>query len=190
MVTCPWQLRSLLCPGLASCRQDLPARGRNNVKWVWTPYVKTDGDLPFARFYPGDRYVDWAGLDGYNWGGSFAWKSFHDLFAPSYHKLMRLTSRPLMIGEVGCGEIGGNKVAWLRKMLRHDLPRMTHIRAVVWFDDSDPKGDLRVDTSGAALRSLRRWTSIPLYESSRKLLLQTPERLGRSFSRVGRPAAR
>jgi len=141
--------------------------GARNVQWVWTPYVETVNDLPFKRFYPGDRYVDWAGLDGYNWGGRFAWKSFRELFANSYRKLVRLTSRPLMIGEVGCGEVGGNKARWLRLMLRRDVPRMTHLRAVLWFDQVDEKGDLRVDTSHAALSSLRRWTSRPLYQIGR-----------------------
>jgi hypothetical protein len=153
--------------------------GANNVFWVWTPYVETDENIPFRRFYPGDRYVDWAGVDGYNWGGRFAWKSFRGLFARSYRDLLRLTDRPLMIGEVGCGEIGGSKSRWLRLMLRRDLPRMTHFRAVVWFDDTDVKGDLRVDTSHVALRSFRRWTSAPLYASNRRLLLRTPGRLTR-----------
>lgn len=151
--------------------------GADNVQWVWAPYVETDNDLPFKRFYPGDSYVDWAGVDGYNWGGRFEWKSFHELFARSYHKLQRLTSRPLMIAEVGCGEVGGNKARWLRLMLRRDVPRMPHFRAVVWFDQTDEKGDLRVDTSGAALSSFQRWTGQPFYQSSRKLLLRTPARL-------------
>lgn len=159
--------------------------GANNVEWVWTPYVETDNNLPFKRFYPGDRYVDWAGVDGYNWGGKFAWKSFHELFARSNRDLVRLTDRPLMIGEVGCGEFGGNKARWLRQMLRRDLPRMRHFRAVVWYDASDDtKGNLQVDTSGSALRSLRRWTSAPLYASSRKILLRTPRRLSRGLGRV------
>jgi len=153
--------------------------GADNVEWVWTPYVETENDLPFARFYPGDRYVDWAGVDGYNWGGRFAWKSFHELFSRSYHRLVRLTSRPLMIGEVGCGEVGGDKARWLRLMLRRDIPQMKHFRAILWFDQVDEKGDLRVDTSGAALRSFRRWTSSPIFQSSRKALLGTPRRLGR-----------
>jgi hypothetical protein len=151
--------------------------GADNVQWVWTPYVKGAGDMSFARFYPGDRYVDWAGVDGYNWGGRFPWKSFHALFASSYRQLTRLTSRPLMIGEVGCGEIGGNKPGWVRRMFRRVLPRMSRFRAVVWFDDTDPKGNLRVDSSTAALDSFRRWTNRPYYRVSRRQLLRTPERL-------------
>jgi hypothetical protein len=133
--------------------------------------------LPIRRFYPGDHFVDWAGLDGYNWGGPFEWKSFRTLFSASYRKLLKITNRPLMLGEVGCGEYGGNKGRWLRLMLRRDLPRMTHIRAVLWFDQIDPKGDLRVDTSGAALRAFRHWTRAPIYSVGRRYVLRTPRRL-------------
>lgn len=153
--------------------------GADNVQWVWAPYVKTEHDLSFRQFYPGDRYVDWAAVDGYNWGGSFAWKSFRELFARSYHRLRRLTDRPLMIAEIGCGEGSGSKARWLRAMLRHDVPRMNGFRAILWYDQVDEKGDLRVDTSAAALRSFRHWTDSPFYAASRRSLLRTPRRLPR-----------
>ncbi len=160
--------------------------GAHKVQWVWTPYVETENDLPFKRFYPGDRFVDWAGVDGYNWGGRFEWKSFHEIFAASYRKLVRLTSRPLMIGEVGCGEAGGNKARWLRRMLRREVPRMPHFRVVAWYDQIDEKGDLRVDTSRASLRSFRRWTNRPLYRADLRHLLRTPARISSSDGRAGR----
>lgn len=153
--------------------------GADNVQWVWAPYVETENNLPFRSFYPGDRYVDWAAVDGYNWGGGFAWKSFRALFARSYRHLRRLTDRPLMIAEVGCGEGGGSKAHWLRAMLRRNVPRMSGFRAILWYDQADEKGDLRVDTSAAALRSFRRWTDSPFYSADRKSLLRTPRRLRR-----------
>jgi beta-mannanase len=150
--------------------------GARNVKWVWTPYVNANGRLGFTRFYPGDRYVDWVGLDGYNWGGRFPWMSFRELYAGSYDKLVHISERPVMIGEVGCGEVGGNKARWVRLMFRRDVPRMSRIRAVVWFDDGDPKGkgDLSVDTSAGALASFRRWTDRPIYAADKRELLRTP----------------
>ena len=179
------QHRPRLRQSLAPHRPGLQARRREQRRWVWTPYVETDENIPFRRFYPGDRYVDWAGVDGYNWGGRFPWKSFRGLYARSYRDLLRLTDRPLMIGEVGCGEIGGSKSRWLRLMLRRDLPQMSHFRAVVWFDDIDVKGDLRIDTSYSALRSFRRWTSPPLYASSRGHLLRRPAPVARTVRTVG-----
>ena len=44
--------------------------GATNVVWAWCPNV-TDihgGNKNTMDYYPGDAYVDWTGVDGYNWG--------------------------------------------------------------------------------------------------------------------------
>ncbi len=48
------------------------AVGASNVTWVWCPNVDPGNKLAnsIASDYPGDEYVDWTGLDGYNWGPS------------------------------------------------------------------------------------------------------------------------
>ena len=56
-----------------------------NVQWVWAPNVAYVGSVPFSAIYPGDAYVDWMALDGYNWGQSIAyhyWTSASQLFRP------------------------------------------------------------------------------------------------------------
>lgn len=127
----------------------------HNVKWVWTPYVNIRGRFGFKRFFPGGEWIDWAGLDGINWGGSLEWQSFRELFAPSYNQLKRLTSRPMVLAEVASGERGGRKAGWVAAMMKHELPRMKRIRAVVFWSAVDYRGDFRVDSSSAALRALR-----------------------------------
>ncbi|HYG96563.1 MAG TPA: Ig-like domain-containing protein, partial [Solirubrobacterales bacterium] len=43
--------------------------GATNATWVWCPNVDPEGHhLKLPGLYPGDAYVDWTGLDGYNWG--------------------------------------------------------------------------------------------------------------------------
>jgi hypothetical protein len=43
--------------------------GAENVTWVWCPNVEYSTSVkPLASLYPGDSYVDWTCLDGYNWG--------------------------------------------------------------------------------------------------------------------------
>ena len=46
------------------------AAGANNVVWAWCPNVTdTNGsNRTTMDYYPGDAYVDWTGVDGYNWG--------------------------------------------------------------------------------------------------------------------------
>ena len=157
-----------------------------NVRWVWTPYVDNTGRLPFKRFYPGDRWVAWVGLDGLNWGGS-RWQSFNRIFARSYHQLTALTSRPIVIAEAGSSAEGGNKPAWVSNALNRAIPRMGHIRAVIWWDEDDPRGDFRVNSSAAALAAFRRGIRRSRYRSSRRRLLMTPSYLR---PRVRQPAGR
>jgi membrane-bound metal-dependent hydrolase YbcI (DUF457 family) len=143
--------------------------GADNVQWVWCPYVD-NGELPFMRFYPGGRWLDWVALDGFNWGAPIAWQSFSDVFDRSYRKLASVTSKPIMIAEVGSHEAGGSKARWLRRTLRRQLPRLPRVRAVVWFSATD-RADFRVDSSASALAAFRREIAAKRYSGDRGWLL-------------------
>lgn len=145
--------------------------GAANVRWVWTPYVEVGHRFPFRRYFPGSAWVAWIGLDGLNGGGVFGWRSFAKIFSKSYRDLVGLSRRPAMLAEVGSGEEGGSKSSWLWNGLRRAMPRFPHIRALVWWSVDDPRGDFRVDSSPAALESLRTATASPRYRSSRSRLL-------------------
>jgi beta-mannanase len=154
--------------------------GADKVRWVWNPYVNSRGGrLPFTGYFPGGKWVDWAGLDAVNWGGAFPWRTFKQIIGRSYHQMLRLTRRPMIVAETGSGEEGGSKPHWLSRMLRHNVPRMGHVRALAFWSKDDPRGDLRVDSSSAALGALRSALGKALYGSSRGALLDTPVRLGR-----------
>jgi len=154
--------------------------GADKVRWVWTPYVNSRGGrLPFTGYYPGGEWVDWVGLDVINWGGSFPWRTFDQIAGRSYHQMKKLTDKPMILAETGSGEAGGSKPHWLSRMLRHYVPRMHRVRAVAFWSEDDPRGDLRVDSSAAALGALRSALGRPLYGSSRRTLLETPAQLGR-----------
>lgn len=153
--------------------------GATNVSWVWCPYID-NGELPFMNFYPGARWVDWLALDGFNWGAPIAWQSFPKVFDRSYRKLARLAPKPIMIAETGSNEAGGNKARWLRRTLRHQLPRLKRVRAVVWFDAPDG-ADFRVDSSPDALDAFRAGISSPLYSGDGNLVGQISRRAARSL---------
>jgi hypothetical protein len=45
------------------------AEGATNVTWVWVVNgIWQDPASDPAPYYPGDAYVDWVGMDSYNWG--------------------------------------------------------------------------------------------------------------------------
>jgi len=160
--------------------------GATEVRWVWTPNVNGGGRWPFRRLYPGDAWVDWVGLDGYNWGLRGDWQSFTRIFGNSYNALTRLTDRPMIVGETGSSQSGGDKAAWLASALGQELPRFSRIRAVVWFNAEANGIDWRLNSSPAALRAFRAGISSPRYDASRASFLATPADLA---ARSSAPAA-
>jgi hypothetical protein len=164
------------------------AAGADNVKWVWTPNVDGDGQYPFRPFYPGDAWVDWVGLDGFNWAKSGEWESFTDLFGSSYDTLSAISPRPVIISETGSSQSGGDKSAWVASALRREIPSFSRIRAVVWFSDTVSGVDFRVDSSPAALRAFRSGIASPRYDLTRAGLLTTPANLRRSATAPSAPS--
>ncbi|MGH2362419.1 MAG: glycoside hydrolase family 26 protein [bacterium] len=134
--------------------------GAANVLWVWSPNAENDS-IAFKDIYPGDDYVDWLGVDGYNggsdldWGG---WRSPLECFRRSLDAFASISStKPVMISETSSVENGGDKAEWIRNLF--ELPRdYQSIKAIVWFhEDFSNKGeaDWRIDTSEAALAAFR-----------------------------------
>jgi len=156
--------------------------GATNVSWVWCPYVN-NGSLPFMDFYPGDGWVDWLALDGFNWGQPAAWQSFPKIFDASYRKLAHLARKPIMIAEIGSNESGGNKARWLRRTLNRQLPRLKRVRAVVWFNATDG-ADFRVDSSPGALAAFREGIGSPFYSGGAALVNRVSAQAAR-LARLG-----
>lgn len=107
--------------------------GVNNVTWVWCP--DTAGDKDFRALYPGDNYVDWVGIDGYNRGGQY-WKSFSDIFTHTYNGLLDVApQKPFMLAEWATQSQGGDASSWLTDALVNQLPNnYPQVQAVVYFD--------------------------------------------------------
>lgn len=123
--------------------------GATNVSWVWSPNIFGWANTVSPDVYfPGDTFVDWVGLDGYNYTG--AWRSFSTLFTRAYADVTKLTAKPLMIAEWGCTEVGGNKAAWIRDAFAQLPTAMPRIRAMVSFDRV-AENDFRIDSSSTAL---------------------------------------
>jgi len=79
------------------------------VEWVWSANnVSVDDHDNITVYYPGENYVDWTSLDGYNFGSNYAWtdwESFEDTFADSYLVLVNnYPEKPILIAEMGSAE--------------------------------------------------------------------------------------
>ena len=105
-----------------------------------------------AADYPGDAYVDWTGLDGYNWGTNpvkpSGWKSFDQIYSSTYRYIIETVapSKPMTIGEVASSEYGGSKAAWIKNMLTALPTEYPKIRALLWFDKYDDGMDWPIES--------------------------------------------
>jgi hypothetical protein len=147
--------------------------GASNVSWVWCPNVEWNHTLNnIASTYPGDEYVDWTGLDGYNWGTNPAnpgtWETFRQLYRTTYRYISETVapSKPMLIGEVASTEDGGSKATWIREMLGQIPTEYPKIRALIWFDRFDSGMDWPIETSSSAENAFAEGIQNPAYEGN------------------------
>jgi glycosyl hydrolase family 26 len=144
-------------------------QGAENITWVWCPNLTFSGSTSLASLYPGDEYVDWTCLDGYNHGTNPAqpdsWKSFSTLYTSSYNELLSLApSKPIMIGEMASTEYGGEKSAWITDAIGTQIPKnFPKIKAVVWFNKWDGAKDWPIETSASAQTAFKNAIAAPIY---------------------------
>jgi len=145
------------------------AAGASNVSWVWCPNVEYTGSTPLAGLYPGDSYVDWTCLDGYNSGTNpnkpDRWKTFSEVYGATYKYVTGTLapSKPMMIGEIASSEYGGSKATWIKDMLARLPAEYTKVRALLWFDKFDSSMDWPIETSSSATNAFAEGIQDPAY---------------------------
>lgn len=133
--------------------------GAGNIIWVFCPNVPDDPNNPYDIIYPGEKYVDWIGMDGYNWGTTQSWSqwnSFSGIFGKSYKILTALApNKPVMIAEVNSTDQGGDKAVWYKEAFTKQIPDdFPKIMAVVIYNEDRTKQEnvnWKVDTTPASL---------------------------------------
>ncbi|RCX15554.1 dockerin type I repeat protein [Anaerobacterium chartisolvens] len=136
--------------------------GVSNVKWVYTVNCSNVGDgTSYTGFYPGDDYVDYTSIDGYNWGTTQSWGSvwqtFDEIFSQPYNALKAI-DKPIMIAEWASTEIGGDKAKWISESFNTISASYSRIFAAVWFSENK-ETDWRINSSSTALEAYRRAVS-------------------------------
>lgn len=143
--------------------------GATNVLWVWAPNVGNPVGAPWnavENYYPGDAYVNWLGMDGYNWGTSRPWshwQDFNEIFKDLYHRLIALApGKPIMIAEFASSEQGGDKAAWITDAFQQIKTAYSRIKAFIWFDVVK-ETDWAIDSSPESLTAFRKAIHSPYY---------------------------
>jgi len=165
--------------------------GATNAEWLWSPNIISYSADDFRPWYPGDAYVDWTGLDAYNWGTvhNNVWRSFREIFEYSINVITALSPRGLIIAETGChsrGLNGEDKGQWYTNTaaaLKQNYPNLlglvnTHTISVLPEEDAE----WRVDMPITALDNWRTLVKDPQ--------LRTPLRARATFGDLTAPKVR
>jgi beta-mannanase len=148
--------------------------GATNVTWAWCPNLEFSGSTPLSQLYPGDAYVDWTCLDGYNKDTNST--SFATLYGQSYNDLSKIApSKPIMIAEMSSLEYAaGTKANWITDALSTQLPtKFTQIKALVWMNwrmyENGTWWPWQIESSSSAQAAFASAISSPYYAAGGNL---------------------
>jgi mannan endo-1,4-beta-mannosidase len=129
--------------------------GAVNVSWVWNPNVVSNfNHVAFpGRWWPGARYVDMVGLDGYYWNPR---DTFASVFGSTLAYVRHLApGKPVMIAEVGAYP-GRQMAARIGNLFFWASAR--HLAGVVYFENVGHENWLLAGHP-AAIAAFRHWVS-------------------------------
>nr|BFE72617.1 hypothetical protein GCM10020092_059180 [Actinoplanes digitatis] len=130
-------------------------QGASNVAWVWSPNWNSAPNASwnrFQRYYPGDGYVDWVGVSGYDFYSETP-RTLFTAVCEAYGK-----RKPIILSETAAVDGGAiGKAEWIGKLKSwvEDTPA---VGAVVWFDtdtQEDSPHDFRPDSDRGTLAAYR-----------------------------------
>lgn len=133
-------------------------RGATNVKFGWAPNHDAVPDTAvnqFENFYPGDAYVDYVGLDGFNFNNP--WMTFDQIFGKSLAK-MKVYNKPVYIFSFASAP-GTQKATWITDALTVQIPKHPEIKGWIWFNENKER-DWRINSDTNALNAFK--SALPL----------------------------
>ena len=113
--------------------------GAWHLQWIWCVNNDDVGAYPAESFYPGDGYVDWVAIDGYNWGRSETWSSWEspaELYDGMLTRIRAVTTKPVALTEFASTTSGGSvaqKSQWITDLFSYVSAR--NIQLVSWFNE-------------------------------------------------------
>lgn len=155
------------------------------VTWVWDQfyqgwYISNSNIVKWSSwpddYYPGNRYVDWIGMNVWNFGDSQSyshWESIDEALGFGYSNVRKNhPDKPVMLAEFGCHEQAG-KAKWVKDTFKQVKEKYKGIKLIGWIDfpwympekNSPTKNIVNssIDSSEASLRAFVKGVADPYY---------------------------
>ncbi len=104
-----------------------------NVKFGWAPNsvsVPRTFENRIEAYYPGDAYVDYVGVDGFNKGTP--WYSFSEIFGPALDVISQY-KKPIIIFSFASAD-GPRKAEWMKDAFFTQMPKYSLLHGWIWFN--------------------------------------------------------
>jgi hypothetical protein len=154
------------------CHDIFTQEGANAfVEWWFCPNMRAPNSpnaSPMAHWYPGDAYVDWLGIDAYNFGsarGINKWLSPAQLYPQALQEVAACDgtgTKGIIIGETASHDAPGDKAQWFRDFHAYwqIAPEAARVKGIAYFHSNQDGANWRVDYPAAALDSYRAMVKI------------------------------
>jgi mannan endo-1,4-beta-mannosidase len=105
-----------------------------NVTWLWDVSGQHGATGKVRRWWPGARYVDWVGIDGYYFTRA---DSYRSVIGATVRDVRKFTTKPILLSEVGIGPKAGQvaKLPGLFAGIRRD-----RLLGLIWFNVQQHQG--------------------------------------------------
>ncbi|MFC1420733.1 glycoside hydrolase family 26 protein [Streptacidiphilus cavernicola] len=133
--------------------------GAKKVIWVWTANIVNHvPGVPLEPLYPGDSYVDWIGMSGYN----EAWEHWTsaDVFGKTVQEVRGFSRKPLLIAETGV-DAGPTQATRISELFDY-VAKSRDVIGLVYFD-YDQRMDWRFETAADSLAAVQRGAAAPQF---------------------------
>jgi glycosyl hydrolase family 26 len=132
--------------------------GATNVKWVWTVRQNV-GELHGKKWpgikawWPGGKYVDWVGMDGYFRRES---QDFNSVFGTQVTDIRAITGKPLLIGETAVQMQNPNATKQISELF-DGVRRTPKMLGFIWFDLDSTRSAIHwnIDNNATAISAIR-----------------------------------
>jgi mannan endo-1,4-beta-mannosidase len=155
--------------------------GATNATWVWCPYAEVKRRFaPLAPLYPGNEYVDWTCMDGFNWGSNptnpHKWRSFQEIFAATYRRLVKQIApgKPILLAEMASTGGPRAKATWIGNMFKQLAFRYRRVRGLIWFEQVDRGIEWPLESSPQATRAFTRGIRNPSFQANAQASATSP----------------
>jgi beta-mannanase len=116
---------------------------KGNVKFLWCMNGRDIGGPPMESLFPGEDWVDYVGVDAFDWGGG---DTLIDILTNAYNRITVLdTVHDFWIGETGMDTQSNGAANFYLSV--YTTPNFPRLKTVCWFN----AGPFRITTNPAAL---------------------------------------